>query len=133
MRYELFIGLRYLRAKRKEAFISLITIISMLGVTLGVAVLNIALSIMTGFEEDLRKKYKVKIDDSGERTVELPGLVIGARVARELNLDVDDLISVLSPIASPTAVGMLPKYKRFVVAGIFDSGMAEYDSTLIYM
>jgi lipoprotein-releasing system permease protein len=53
MRYEFFIGLRYLRAKRKEAFISLITVISMLGVMIGVMTLNIALSIMTGFEEDL--------------------------------------------------------------------------------
>ena len=43
MRYELFIGLRYLRAKRKEAFISLITIISTLGVVIGVMTLNIVL------------------------------------------------------------------------------------------
>ena len=56
MRYELFIGLRYLRAKRKEAFISLITVISMLGVVIGVMTLNIVLSVMTGFEEDLRDR-----------------------------------------------------------------------------
>ncbi|HYD47076.1 MAG TPA: lipoprotein-releasing ABC transporter permease subunit [Terriglobales bacterium] len=218
MRYELFVGLRYLRAKRKEAFISLITVISTLGVILGVAVLNIALSIMTGFEEDLRdrilgftaqvmvldlngpiaqypqvieqvraipdvvaaspfvygqvmlqsrerftggivrgvtpdeeavtdlsrhlkqgsiedlgKRYPVQIDEAGGRTVELPGLIVGSGVARELSLDVGDVISVLSPIASPTAVGMLPKVRRYVLAGIFDSGMAEYDATLVYM
>ena len=56
MRYELFIGLRYLRAKRKEAFISLITVISMLGVIIGVMTLNIVLAVMTGFEEDLRDR-----------------------------------------------------------------------------
>ena len=56
MRYELFIGLRYLRAKRKEAFISLITVISMLGVMIGVMTLNIVLAVMTGFEEDLRDR-----------------------------------------------------------------------------
>ena len=56
MRYELFIGLRYLRAKRREAFISLITIISTLGVAIGVMTLDIALSVMTGFEEDLRDR-----------------------------------------------------------------------------
>src|SRR5258706_4554469 len=56
MRYELFIGLRYLRAKRTEGFISLITVISMLGVMIGVMTLNIALAIMTGFEVDLRDR-----------------------------------------------------------------------------
>src|SRR3989454_8380738 len=56
VRYELFIGLRYLRAKRKEAFISLITIISTLGVVIGVMTLNIVLAVMTGFEEDLRDR-----------------------------------------------------------------------------
>jgi lipoprotein-releasing system permease protein len=56
MRYELFIGLRYLRAKRREAFISLITIISTLGIAIGVMTLTITLSVMTGFEEDLRDR-----------------------------------------------------------------------------
>jgi hypothetical protein len=56
VRYELFIGLRYLRAKRREAFISLITIISTLGIAIGVMTLNITLAIMTGFEEDLRDR-----------------------------------------------------------------------------
>ncbi|HXG17564.1 MAG TPA: lipoprotein-releasing ABC transporter permease subunit [Methylomirabilota bacterium] len=56
MRYELFISLRYLRAKRREAFISLITVISTFGVLLGVMTLNIVLSVMTGFEEDLRSR-----------------------------------------------------------------------------
>ena len=56
MRYELFIGLRYLRAKRREGFISLITLISTIGVAIGVMTLNIVLSVMTGFEEDLRDR-----------------------------------------------------------------------------
>src|SRR5215813_12731541 len=56
MRYELFIGLRYLRAKRKEAFISTITIISTLGLIIGVMTLNIVLAVFTGFEEDLRER-----------------------------------------------------------------------------
>src|SRR4030095_3668183 len=56
VRYELFIGLRYLRAKRREAFISLITIISTLGIAIGVMTLDITLSVMTGFEEDLRDR-----------------------------------------------------------------------------
>lgn len=56
MRYELFISLRYLRAKRREAFISLITGITTLGVMIGVMTLTIVLSVMTGFEEDLRSR-----------------------------------------------------------------------------
>jgi lipoprotein-releasing system permease protein len=56
MRYELFISLRYLKAKRKQVFISLITILSMAGVSLGVMALVIVLSVMSGFVEDLKTK-----------------------------------------------------------------------------
>lgn len=56
MPYELLIALRYLRAKRKSAFISIITIISTAGVTLGVMALIVVLAVMTGFEEDLKEK-----------------------------------------------------------------------------
>ncbi len=56
MPYELFIGLRYLKAKRKSTFISIITIISTAGVALGVMALIIVLAVMTGFEEDLKEK-----------------------------------------------------------------------------
>src|SRR4030042_5695750 len=56
MRYELFISLRYLKAKRKQIFISLITILSMAGVGLGVMALIVVLSVMSGFEEDLKTK-----------------------------------------------------------------------------
>lgn len=217
MRYELFIGLRYLRAKRKEAFISLITVISGLGVMIGVMTLNIALAIMTGFEEDLRdrilgfnphvvvlnfngaigdyeqtierikqdpdvvaagpfiygqvmlsaqqqvtgvvvrgvpsepdgvldlqehlkegelgdlgKMYEVAIE-GGSGFAKLPGLIAGQDVARQLGLVVGDVVSVISPITKPTAVGLLPRVKRFVLVGIFDSGMAEYDSSMVYM
>lgn len=56
MPYEIFIGLRYLKAKRKQTFVSIITFISMLGVMVGVTALIVVLSVMTGFEEDLRDK-----------------------------------------------------------------------------
>ncbi len=218
MRYELFIGLRYLRAKRKEAFISLITVISMLGVMIGVMTLNIVLSVMTGFEEDLRdrilgfnpqvvvlsfngtisdydsvvrraaqvpgvaaaapfiygqvmlsaqqnvtgavvrgvtpasegvidlqrhlkegevselgKLHDVPLEEGKGGTVELPGIIVGKDVARQLGLALGDPVNVISPIATPTAVGMVPRVKRFVVVGMFDSGMAEYDGSLVYM
>ena len=51
---ELFVGLRYLRAKRRTRFVSFITLISLLGVALGVAALIVILSVMNGFEGELR-------------------------------------------------------------------------------
>ena len=56
MRYELYISLRYLKAKRKQIFISVITILSIGGVSLGVMALVIVLSVMSGFEDDLKTK-----------------------------------------------------------------------------
>ncbi len=56
MYFELFLGLRYLKAKRKQAFISVITIISVVGVMMGVMALIVVLSVMNGFREDLMSK-----------------------------------------------------------------------------
>jgi lipoprotein-releasing system permease protein len=56
MPYELFISLRYLKAKRKQAFISLISFISVGGVALGVTALIVVLAVMTGFKNDIRDK-----------------------------------------------------------------------------
>lgn len=56
MQFELFISLRYLLAKRRQAFISLITLISMAGVALGVTALIVVLAVMNGFQEDLRER-----------------------------------------------------------------------------
>jgi len=56
LRFEFLIGLRYLRARRRERFVSLIAIISLAGVTLGTFALTVALSVMSGFQEDLRNR-----------------------------------------------------------------------------
>jgi lipoprotein-releasing system permease protein len=220
MHYELFISLRYLRAKRREAFISLITAISTVGVMIGVMVLNITLSIMTGFEEDLRDRilgfnphivlssfsgaiadypqvveeaeqvpgvmavapliyaqvmvssrqnvsgvvvrgvephaaskvvdlgrhlkegslagfgrlHEVKVAEDGkESVVRLPGLIVGQQLAQQLGVVLGDPVNVMSPFGTQGPFGMVPKVKRFVVAGLFDSGMYDYDLTLIYM
>ena len=53
---ELFVGLRYLRAKRRTRFVSFITLISLLGIGLGVAALIVILSVMNGFEGELRTR-----------------------------------------------------------------------------
>ena len=56
MSYELFIAKRYLRSRRQTGFISLITYISIGGVTIGVAALIIVLSVMNGFESEVRSR-----------------------------------------------------------------------------
>lgn len=56
MPYELIISLRYLRARRKQVFLSIITFISIAGIFLGVAALIIVIAVMNGFETDLRTK-----------------------------------------------------------------------------
>ena len=216
MRYELFIGLRYLRARRRETFISLITVISILGVMIGVMTLNVVMAVMTGFEEVLRDRLlginahvavvksgdslaeyqklidqllqekgvlaaapsvygQVMVTSAGRvsgvvvrgidpdranrvvdiqqyikegslqalkkprliqvegRSVPLPGVILGVRLAGQLRVTVGDPIQVVSPLGTPTVLGVVPKVKRFVVAGLFDSGMHEYDATLVYM
>ncbi len=56
MRFEVLIGLRYLRARRRERFVSVIALISLAGVTLGTFVLTVTLAVMSGFQEDLRDR-----------------------------------------------------------------------------
>ena len=212
MPIELIIGLRYLKAKRKSTFISIITFISTAGVMLGVMALIIVLAVMTGFEEDLKEKIlgtnahvvvvrngapmedyrqvmqKLKgfkgvtaatpfiynqvmlssgknvsgvvlrgIDVSTDRLVTglsksivegtidrlepkmgegsdaFPGLLLGKELAKHLNLFVGDKVNVISPMGNITPLGMMPKMKPFRVAGIFNTGMFEYDSTLAYV
>ncbi|MCK6554113.1 FtsX-like permease family protein [Candidatus Binatia bacterium] len=216
MRYELLIGLRYLRAKRKEAFISLITGFATVGLVIGVMTLNVVLAVFTGFEEDLRDRilgfnphvivlsFSGTVADPAEvarrleevpgvgatapvvygqamlsapggvagafvrglapesaavldvprflvaghmdelrrtqrRTTasgtaaELPAIIVGAELARRLGVGVGDAVDVISPVATTAAVGTVPRIGRFVVVGLFDSGMAEHDSSLVYM
>ncbi len=216
MRYELLIGWRYLRAKRKERFISMITGISMLGLIIGVITLNVVLAVFTGFEEDLRdrilsfnpqvvvlsfngiiRSYEDVVErvahvpavvaaapfiygqvmvtardkvigavvravgpDSGKvidlqrhltagtvaelarlhavkvasgETVTLPALIVGKELAQQLEIQVGDAVNVTAPLSAPSAVGVAPRIKRFTVVGLFDSGMSEYDSSLVYM
>lgn len=84
MPFELFVGLRYLKARRGQAFISLITLISIGGVALGVMALIVVLAVMSGFERDLRSKIlgtnaHLWIIRYGERGIEEPAQTL-ARV-----------------------------------------------------
>jgi len=82
MPYELFISRRYLKAKRKQIFVSVITSISILGIFLGVAALIIVLAVMNGFEEDLRTKI-LGIKSHIELTTDMSGPMKNYRDVRE--------------------------------------------------
>jgi lipoprotein-releasing system permease protein len=83
VQYELFVGLRYTRAERRNHFISFISLISMFGIALGVAALIVVLSVMNGFEKELRARIlgvvsHVQISGPGGRLADWPKLVAQA-------------------------------------------------------
>lgn len=217
--YELFISRRYLSAKRKQIFVSIITFISIFGIFLGVAALIIVLAVMNGFEEDLRTKilgikshielttdmtgpmknyqqvqeqiagiegvvastpfiysqamirngngvtgvvvraletqsaFKVinlgKIKEGNieylnkvpseisknfkKENMSFDGIIIGKEMARNMGIFLYDPITIISPVSISTPMGMVPRMKKFIVVGIFESGFYEYDSTLAYL
>src|SRR5579872_2924194 len=78
MRFEYLIGLRYLRARRRERFVSLIAVISLAGVAIGTFALTVVLSVMSGFQEDLRARLlafnpEITVDTTGQQA-DLGGL-----------------------------------------------------------
>jgi len=82
MPYEFFISRRYLRAKRKQIFVSVVTFISIFGIFLGVAALIIVLAVMNGFEEDLRTKI-LGIRSHIELTTDITGPMKDYQKVRE--------------------------------------------------
>ena len=230
MRFEFFIAARYLRAKRRQAVISVITAISVVGVAAGVASLVIALAINNGFRQDLQNRLlgstshvnlmrvqsdgiknwqnllaelvkqphvvagspaiyeqvlisrgarakgailkgivpdrersvsdllqHVKVgsvkpleeaqqrsgeeqtqtpesenpsslEGAQERFTSLPPIVLGKDMATDLGATVGSVVLVTSPQGELTPFGIVPKYKRYKVVGIFDSGFYDYDS-----
>lgn len=204
MSFEWFVSKRYLRAKRKQKFISLISVISILGVAVGVMALIVVLSVYTGFTEALRdqiiginshilvQRYGNNIDDpetiaqqiesvsgvvattpyiysqvlissgqnssgivlrgidpqsagkvinigrqmtSGQlsdldRSDTLPGIILGKEIARQLTVARGSKVRLISPNGPLSPVGVLPKIRTCRVAGVFETGMFEYDSTL---
>ena len=197
--YELYIGLRYTRAKRRNHFISFISAISMVGIALGVTALITVLSVMNGFEQELRSRIlgraahvqimgygegvadwqaiaalaeanpdvtgtapyvqaetmlthgsrvsgaiirgvlpeqEPRVSDVGEhmkrgRLADLKsgeyGIILGSELALLISAQVGDKITVVSPQATITPVGAMPRLRSFTVVGIFEVGMFEYD------
>ncbi len=232
MRFELFVATRYLRAKRRQAFIGIITGISILGVAAGVASLIVALAVNNGFRQDLQARllgstahisllrvesdgirdwrplleklskqphvvaaapaiyeqvlisrgprargavlkgmlpqYERKVSDllnsvtqgsataleepgadastnvtqtdspddlAGvqQRVAAMPPIILGHDMADEIGATVGLVVLVTSPQGELTPFGMVPKYIRFHVAGIFNSGFFDYDSSWAFI
>lgn len=213
MRFELFVASRYLRAKRRQAVVGVITTISIIGVAAGVASLILALAITNGMQRDLQKGLLsstsqvqlMRVASDGiehwrsltdrlrvlphvtaaapalygqvlisrgarsggalvkgilpaeERTVSsllddikqgtaaplapsaagadqdstgtLPPLVLGSDLADQIGVGVGESVLVTSPQGELTPFGLVPKYERFQVVGIFHSGFYQYDSS----
>ncbi|MGA9698666.1 MULTISPECIES: lipoprotein-releasing ABC transporter permease subunit [Acinetobacter] len=199
----LYIGLRYTRARRSNHFISFIALVSMIGLTLGVAVLITVLSVMNGFDRELKNRVlgmipqatvsstqiltnwpelakKVEqhehvkgvapftqlqgmltaqgqvagimvtgIEPEYEKKVSIIqdhmiagsidslkkgefGIVLGKQMTDSLGLGLNDNITLVLPEATPSPAGVVPRFKRFKIVGIFSIG-AEVDSMMGYI
>ena len=199
----LYIGLRYTRARRSNHFISFIALVSMIGLTLGVAVLITVLAVMNGFDRELKNRVlgmvpqatvsstqiltdwpvlakKIEqqphvagvapftqlqgmitaqgqvagvmvtgIEPSLEKKVSIIqnhmvqgsidqlkpgefGIVLGKQLTDSLGLSLNDNVTLVLPEATPSAAGVIPRFKRFKIVGIFSIG-AEVDSSLGYI
>ncbi len=207
--FEVFLGLRYLRARGHRTNLSLFVWIGVGGVFLGVSALIVVLAVMTGFQDGIRDRIiaanpHILIFEGGgrgmrdapallERVRDVPGvrsvapfvmqqalftvsgggatgglvrgvdiasesvrkdltrqirmgsleplgrnggepaIILGRELARTLGVIPGESVTVISPQGALTAVGMVPKMRRFTVAGTFEVGMYEYDSSLAYV
>lgn len=199
MKFEWFIAIRYLTKGRKNSFISIISMVSILGIAIGVAALIIALALINGFQNDIRNRIlsssahimitdrlgdgignfqslaaRVEREFPAVKTVmpvvygtvlikgnlrEVAGavfrgmdlaqkkkekwlkklefgalpsgereLLVGREMALKMNLFVGDSCLVISPQAALSPLGMIPRFKKFKISGIFKSGLFEFDS-----
>jgi lipoprotein-releasing system permease protein len=202
--FEWLLSGRYLRARRKEGFISVIAGFSFLGIMLGVATLIIVMAVMNGFRKELLDKilglnghllvqplespltdWKDVADRinqvagirlaapvvdgqalassafnasgvlvRGIRAKDLDkitsiaknikqgtlegfddgdGVAIGRRLADQLSLHAGDTITMVQPKGAVTAMGTMPRVKPYKVAAVFEIGMSEYDSGMVFM
>lgn len=69
----------------------------------------------------------------GNRDGDLPGIVIGSELAKRLGLTEGSQVNLLSPSGRSSSAGFTPKVRRFIVVGVFRTGMFEYDSSLGYV
>ena len=122
MRFETFVALRYLRGKRKSRFISLITLISVGGVSVGVIALIVVLSVMTGFDQELTKSI---MGNQSELTVEnIDGSVLDdpEQTIREIRALCPEVIAA-APITQSEAIMQTKHGDREVYTGGFVFGV----------
>jgi len=202
--FEWMIALRYLRAKRKEGFVSVISGISLVGIALGVATLIIVMAVMNGFRHELLSRILglsghvvvqgyggelMHFDDVAAKVRAVPGVVrvspvidgqvmatsngisrgalvrgirrddlaklttvsktlspgalsrfqggdsviIGYRMAQQLGIGPGMTITLIAPKGNVTPFGTTPRVKTYSVAGVFNIGMSEYDSSFVFM
>jgi len=203
--FERMVAWRYLRSRRKEAFISVIAGFSFIGIMLGVATLIIVMAVMNGFRTELISRIlginghmivqpidgplnnypELATKFSGVKgvTMAIPmvegqvlaqgvgdsstgalvrgiraddlskmksvsghiqsgdlvgfasgsGVAIGSRMAEQLGITVGGTITLTSPNGDVTPLGMNPRVKAYTVSAIYEIGMSEYDSTIIFM
>ena len=127
MRYEFLIGLRYLRARRRERFVSLIAIISLAGVMLGTFALTVALSMMSGFQVDLRQRL---LSFTPEIVVErADGQVWNPSALREQIAAIPNVVAVAPFVTSQVmAVGTSPNGAPSYMAGGMLRGVVAKDN-----
>ena len=106
---EIFVGLRYTRAKRRNHYISFISAISMLGIALGVMALIVVLSVMNGFENELRGRVVQIIEENGKVRVVVDAgiwvaLLISKKRYQEIRFMVGETINLYIP---PEAVHLI--------------------------
>ncbi|MBI4653753.1 MAG: lipoprotein-releasing ABC transporter permease subunit [Nitrospirae bacterium] len=68
-----------------------------------------------------------------ESVSELPGIIIGRELSRNLGLFIGDEVNMISPLGDIGPLGVIPKMKKFKLVGVFEAGMYEYDSNLAYI
>jgi lipoprotein-releasing system permease protein len=82
---------------------------------------------------DILKSLKVGSVDDLKGNGGMSGIILGRELLGALGLFVGDVIDMVSPIGEPGPLGMIPKMRKFRVAGFFEAGMYEYDSSLAFM
>jgi lipoprotein-releasing system permease protein len=101
---------------------------------LGDVVVDVADHMLKGSVDALARSHEVTLpEEEGGGRVQLGPLLVGKELARQLGITVGEAVNVISPLGTPGPAGMVPRIKRFVVVGVFDSGMYDYDQTLAYM
>ncbi len=98
----------------------------------GVVVRGIEPDIGIGMT-DILKNIKGGSIDALKKDTGTPGIIIGRELLRNLGLFAGDEVNLISPFGIAGPLGMLPKIKKFKVAGFFEAGMYEYDSSLAYI